>query len=293
MAPNWRPLLRAILNSPARDSPPARWLLLLPACLVAKKLLFKKKKKKKKTEQAVTDAAGGGDDGSPKKKSRKPDHIGEIWKVIWPKKLFGSGRAGKGSREMAFIFVSNLCRVYIANKLANIVRVGDGLLMTRDRAAFRTWLVENIILSVSRPVAALRTRKSLMQYSMVRINTAARTHFDCPGSDVRESFAARVRMRAQICSRVLEQTTNFVRDRLARIWREKLTDILHEEYFANSAYYHVEQKMQDADSRITEDARLLSDGFTRFFTAGIYTATTGVFYAFKLYWEFGFGYMAA
>eukprot|EP01051_Picozoa_sp_SAG22_P005819 SAG22_NODE_359_length_11758_cov_4.094254_10_plen_131_part_00 len=86
----------------------------------------------------------------------------------------------------------------------------------------------------------------------------------------------------QICSRVLEQTTNLVRDRLSRIWREKLTDIVHEEYFANSGYYHVEQKMQDADSRITEDVRVLSDGFTRFFTAGIYTATTGVFYSIKV-----------
>lgn len=47
------------------------------------------------------------------------------------------------------------------------------------------------------------------------------------------------------------------------------------------------------DSRITEDVQLLSVGFTEFFTAGMYTATTGVFYSLKLYWEFGFGYMAA
>lgn len=84
----------------------------------------------------------------------------------------------------------------MANRLANIFRVGDGLLMTRDRVAFRAFFIEQVILT--------------------------------------------------LVSRLLEGLTNLARDRLARIWREKMTDILHEEYFSLSSYYHLEQKMQDA-----------------------------------------------
>ena len=41
----------------------------------------------------------------------------------------------------------------------------------------------------------------------------------------------------------------------------------------------------EQDSRITEDVKKLSVGFTQFFSAGMYTATTGVFYTIKLYWS--------
>ena len=152
--------------------------------------------------------------------------------MVWPKKWFAAGLAGTGSKEMAAIAIANLLRVYLANRLANLVRVGDGLLFLRDRVAFRAFFIEQVILGLS--------------------------------------------------SRFLDAVSNYMRDRLGRIWREKMTDIMHRDYFANSAYYHVEQKIQDADSRITEDIKLLADGFTKFYTAGMYTATTGIFYSIKL-----------
>ena len=38
---------------------------------------------------------------------------------------------------------------------------------------------------------------------------------------------------------------------------------------------------------------MLAEGFSKFFSAGMYTATTGAYYSLKIYWEFGFAYMCA
>ena len=90
-------LLRAIFNSPARDSVPARFLLLLPALLVVKKLLFKKSKEEAKKAKDAALLEGGAE---AKPKPKKPDYIGKIWKVILPTKWFSKGRGGAGSLEM-------------------------------------------------------------------------------------------------------------------------------------------------------------------------------------------------
>lgn len=133
--------------------------------------------------------------------------------------------------------------VYIANLIANNVRLGDGLLFTRDMVKYRSFVVYSIKLS--------------------------------------------------LCNNLVENFVTYVRDQLARKWRAKLTKNLQDEYFASANYYHAEQHMKDSDVRMTTDVKSLAEGFTEFFTAGTYTATTGVFYSLKVFWEFGFFYMSA
>ena len=50
-----------------------------------------------------------------------------VWKDLWPK-LGAKGKKGAGSTEMLLMLCNNLLRVYIANRLADNVRVGDALL---------------------------------------------------------------------------------------------------------------------------------------------------------------------
>ena len=100
-------------------------------------------------------------------------------------------------------------------------------------------------------------------------------------------------IRLSLTNNLLNNMVNFVRDSLARKWRIKLTGTLHSEYFSGSNFYHAEQHMKDSDVRCTEDVKALAEGFTEFFTAGAYTACTGVFYSLKVFWEFGAFYMAA
>jgi ABC-type uncharacterized transport system fused permease/ATPase subunit len=100
-------------------------------------------------------------------------------------------------------------------------------------------------------------------------------------------------IKLSLSNNLLDNFVNYVRDQLARKWRAKLSKTLQDEYFASSNFYHAEQHMKDSDVRMTEDVKALAEGFTEFFTAGTYTATTGVFYSFKVFWEFGFFYMSA
>lgn len=100
-------------------------------------------------------------------------------------------------------------------------------------------------------------------------------------------------IKLSLCNNLVDNFVNYVRDQLARKWRAKLSKTLQDEYFASANYYHAEQHMKDSDVRMTEDVKSLAEGFTEFFTAGTYTATTGVFYSLKVFWEFGFFYMSA
>ena len=59
---------------------------------------------------------------------------------------------------------------------------------------------------------------------------------------------------------ILDIIYNYLQQRLNWKWRKKLTDLLHEKYFANFAYYYIGagggrgvNKMSDPDTRITND----------------------------------------
>ena len=64
--------------------------------------------------------------------------------------------------------------------------------------------------------------------------------------------------------------------KLNRVLRRKMTAIAHDKYFARSNYYHLEQKMKDADVRLTEDITKLAEGFTQILSRATFTATNGV-----------------
>jgi hypothetical protein len=236
-------LFTRIFNTPASKSVPARYLAAAVVAWVVKGQLGGKRKKKRgggtKEESAVSKGGGGaaegkGGGGAPRK--RKPDYIGMVWKALWPK-LGAKGKKGAGSTEMLLMLCNNLLRVYIANRLADNVRVGDALLFTRDVAAWRRYAATAAALALA--------------------NTGFRG------------------------------ANQLLKDSLARKWRAKLTDGLCDEYFNGSNFYHVEQAVGDVDVRLTGDVQKLSIGFAEFFSQGTFTATTGVFYTGKVFWEFG------
>ena len=206
----------------------ARSQVAVPALMfVLKALGGAKKKKKKKALAAAAAAAAGGEAPKPK----KADPISQLWKEVWP-------TWGALDSHMLMLMFGNAVRVYISHLIANNVRVGDGLLISRNTTAYRAYVFYSIRLSLS--------------------------------------------------NNLLDNTVNYVRDQLARKWRAKLTKTMQDEYFASSNFYHAEQHMKDSDVRMTEDVKALAEGFTEFFTAGTYTATTGVFYTIKVWCEFEF-----
>ena len=78
--------------------------------------------------------------------------------------------------------------------------------------------------------------------------------------------------------------------KLNRVLRRKMTTIAHDKYFARSNYYHLEQKMKDADVRLTEDITKLAEGFTQILSRATFTATNGVVFVASMLWEYGLGY---
>ena len=241
-------LLTRIFNTPASKSVPARLLAAVLVGYAAKSQLAKKKHKKRAGGAKKKDAMAGGATataavegavgaaGDTAERTRKPDFISMVWKTLWPK-LGARGKAGVGSLEMLLMLVNNLLRVYIANRLADNVRIGDELLFTRDVVAWRRY--------------------------------------------------AKTAMALAIANTGFRGANQLLKDSLARKWRAKLTDGLCDEYFNSSNFYHVEQTVQDVDVRLTTDVQKLSLGFADFYAQGTFTATTGVFYTAKVFWEFG------
>lgn len=64
---------------------------------------------------------------------------------------------------------------------------------------------------------------------------------------------------------VHRNTYKYTEERLATVWKEKLTNAVHKLYFKDMAYYEVAQvaavkgTMQDTDDRITEDIKKVGD----------------------------------
>ena len=82
----------------------------------------------------------------------------------------------------------------------------------------------------------------------------------------------------------------YLQARLTWKWRKKLTDKLQAEYFHGINYYLIgeggargEDRMHDADTRITEDLRQTIDGFARSFSDGMFSTITGIFYTLETF----------
>ena len=91
----------------------------------------------------------------------------------------------------------------------------------------------------------------------------------------------------------LRHVSNYLKKRLSLQWKARLTRKVHEKYFDQANYYHIENVMKDADSRMTEEVEKVADGFTEFLNAGVFNLSTGIFYLGKLWYEYGFLYAFA
>ena len=87
---------------------------------------------------------------------------------------------------------------------------------------------------------------------------------------------------------------SYLQARLTWKWRFKLTNHVHDAYFANKAYYFVGDgggvrgsKMVDADQRIVGDLKVTAQAFSDCFADAIFTSTEGVFYTLNLYSYYG------
>eukprot|EP00038_Savillea_parva_P019941 m.29771 g.29771 ORF g.29771 m.29771 type:complete len:1290 (-) comp4631_c0_seq1:347-4216(-) len=87
--------------------------------------------------------------------------------------------------------------------------------------------------------------------------------------------------------------------RLAVVWRKKLTDHVHQQYFESMAYYQVAQSaavdgiLSDPDDRITEDAKKIAVEMAHVVCEGLYASTAGVFFAWRLGRLYGVRYAIA
>eukprot|EP01060_Flectonema_neradi_P032685 TRINITY_DN5245_c0_g1_i1.p1 TRINITY_DN5245_c0_g1~~TRINITY_DN5245_c0_g1_i1.p1 ORF type:complete len:1290 (+),score=243.20 TRINITY_DN5245_c0_g1_i1:78-3872(+) len=99
------------------------------------------------------------------------------------------------------------------------------------------------------------------------------------------------------------QTYKYVENSLAVSWREKITHLIHKNYFKNKNYYTLAQKgahgtsernaITDPDERICEDAKDVATQLAHVFCEGIYASTAGTFFAFKLGQFYGIQYALA
>jgi ABC-type uncharacterized transport system fused permease/ATPase subunit len=92
----------------------------------------------------------------------------------------------------------------------------------------------------------------------------------------------------------------YIQARLTWKWRKKLTDTIQAEYFSGLNYYLIgegggrgKDKMNDADTRITEDLRQTIDGFAKSFSDGLFMSSAGFFYTISIWRYFGWRYAVA
>ena len=92
----------------------------------------------------------------------------------------------------------------------------------------------------------------------------------------------------------------YLQARLTWKWRKKLTDLFHSKYFSGFNYYWLGagggrglDKIEDPDSRITQDLNATINGFASYFSNSLDSVGTGVMYTVLLGWEFGWLFAAA
>ena len=89
--------------------------------------------------------------------------------------------------------------------------------------------------------------------------------------------------------------------RLGWLWRQKLTKYTHEKYFRDKNYYFIgaggagggQQKMDDADNRIVEDIKKLTQGFAQGVTDIAFNLIAGTVYIYRLWKAYGWIYAVA
>ena len=92
----------------------------------------------------------------------------------------------------------------------------------------------------------------------------------------------------------LRMVYGYLQARLTWKWRKKLTVLFHEKYFSGFNYYWLGagggrgmDKIEDPDSRITEDLNATINGFARFFSDSMNSIVTGVLQTRELWVNFG------
>ena len=92
----------------------------------------------------------------------------------------------------------------------------------------------------------------------------------------------------------IRQVWNYASAHLVVLWRIRLTDRLHEEYFRGQSYYFLTdgggtdgKKVTDPDMRISEDVKKTAEGFAQIFQEVLYAGTAGVFYTGMLWSYYG------
>lgn len=89
-----------------------------------------------------------------------------------------------------------------------------------------------------------------------------------------------------ICS-VLYAIHRYLKERLALLWREKLTKQLHRKYFRKMSYYKLshlnEQQISDVEERIVKDPRRFTKGLADEMEKFSAALTSGVWFTYKLY----------
>jgi ABC-type uncharacterized transport system fused permease/ATPase subunit len=94
------------------------------------------------------------------------------------------------------------------------------------------------------------------------------------------------------------QTMELCVQRLALVWRSKLTLMLHEDYFKNMSFYHLvhqagERKLGDPDQRIANDVASSTLGMAQCLHQGLLAVCTGLYFTSELYNQLGPVYAVA
>eukprot|EP00668_Euglena_longa_P010985 GGOE01013329.1.p1 GENE.GGOE01013329.1~~GGOE01013329.1.p1 ORF type:complete len:1363 (+),score=510.34 GGOE01013329.1:29-4090(+) len=97
---------------------------------------------------------------------------------------------------------------------------------------------------------------------------------------------------------VHRQTYKYIEQRLGLVWRRKLTEALHKDYFAGMNYYALAQsalheECPDPDVRLTADVKEVTENSAHIFCDLLYTATAGTFFAGKLWSLYGMPWAVA
>ena len=89
-----------------------------------------------------------------------------------------------------------------------------------------------------------------------------------------------------VCS-LLYAVHRYLKERLALLWREKLTKQLHRDYFNKMSYYKLshlnEQQINDVEERIVKDPRRFTKGLAAEMEKFSAALTSGVWFTYKLY----------
>eukprot|EP00936_MAST-01D_sp_MAST-1D-sp1_P000851 g851.t1 len=117
---------------------------MLPAAAIAYLALRNTKTKGRNSKQKKEEYQAKIYDAAQEKKKGKMSAIDAVWATLWPRRLGASG-----TYEMGLLLVGNVLRVWLANIIADNVRIGDGLLISRDADAYASFVVRQLKISIA------------------------------------------------------------------------------------------------------------------------------------------------